>query len=116
MYLQCWLLFLARPCIETTFAIYGCPVTTPTLLKRTSFPLDCLMLSLLFQAKLYRVKSLTVARKSRPGQVDTFHQMCSGLVGMLGLKPDMQVEDVEKIIFLSPHCTLDQEVSGMEED
>ena len=109
-------LILARPLKETTFAIYGCPVTTPTLLKRNSFPLDCLMLSLLLQAKLYRVKSLTAARKSRPGQVDTFPQMCRGLVGMLGLKPDLQVEDVEKIILFWPQCTLDQEVSGMEED
>ena len=35
---------------------------------------------------------------------------------LLGTEARHVAEDVEKIIFVSPQCTLDQEVSGMEED
>ena len=44
---------MARPLIETTFAIYGCLVTTSTLMKKRNFPWTCLMLFTLLQAKIY---------------------------------------------------------------
>ena len=38
-------LFLAFGLRLATFAIYGCPVTKPTLIEMKNFPLDWLMLS-----------------------------------------------------------------------
>jgi hypothetical protein len=38
------------------------------------------------------------------------------IIKLLGTEARLVPEDVEKIIFLWPQCTLDQEVSGMEED
>ena len=60
---------------------------------------------------------LTAARKRRPEKVDTFPKKCRGMVGMLGLKPGLLVHDVEKTILAwAAGCTLDQEVSGMEDE
>ena len=39
-----------------------------------------------------------------------------GLVGMLGLKPELLVEDEVKVILAWAKWTLDQEVTEMEED
>ena len=46
-------MILGQAIVRTTFTIYGSLVTTSSLLKRTSFPLHCLMLFTLMQAKLY---------------------------------------------------------------